>query len=80
MTSGIVFNETGSVTETDWVKGFFDSLVLTPPGKTFNYNSMNSFLLSAAVKKITGAGLMEYLTPVSYTHLDVYKRQEYSFP
>ena len=31
MTSGIVFNETGSVTETDWVKGFFDSLVLTPP-------------------------------------------------
>ncbi len=63
MTSGIVFNETGSVTETDWVKGFFDSLVLTPPGKAFNYNSMNSFLLSAAVKKITGAGLMEYLTP-----------------
>lgn len=63
MTSGVLFNEAGSVTETDWVRGFFDSLVATAPGKVFTYNSMNSFILSAAVRKITGAGLMEYLTP-----------------
>lgn len=63
MTAGVLFNETGSVTETDWVKGFFDSLEAAPPGKTFTYNSMNSFILSAVVKKVTGEGLMEYLTP-----------------
>ncbi len=63
MTAGVLFNEAGSVTETDWVKGFFDSLVLTPPGKTFHYNSMNSFMLAAVIKKVTGSGLMEYLTP-----------------
>ena len=44
-------------------EGFFDSLAATAPGKVFTYNSMNSFILSAAVRKITGAGLMEYPTP-----------------
>lgn len=71
MTSGVVFNEAGSITETDWVRGFFDSLVLTPPGKTFHYNSMNSYILSAILKKITGVGLMEYLTPRLWEPLGV---------
>lgn len=61
MTSGVVFNEIGAITETDWVKCFFDSSVRTEPGKVFNYNSMNTYMLSAIVRQVSGQGLMEYL-------------------
>ena len=63
MTSGIVFNETGSVTETDWVKCFFESAQKHEPGKYFNYNSMNTYILSAIVKQISGQNLTDYLRP-----------------
>ncbi len=61
MTSGIVFNEAGAVTETDWVRSFFESVMIPEPGKLFAYNSMNTYMLSAIVRQISGQGLMEYL-------------------
>ena len=61
MTSGIQFNEAGAVTEDDWVKCFFESSIRSEPGKQFSYNSMNTYILSAIVKQISGQGLMEYL-------------------
>ena len=61
MTSGIAFNETGSVTEEDWLESILNFSLKHEPGKEFFYNSMNSYLLSAIVKQITGKGLMEYL-------------------
>ena len=63
MTSGVAFKEAGAVLEGDWVKGFLDADVLFEPGSAFDYNSMNSYLLSALVKKTTGQGLVEFLTP-----------------
>lgn len=63
MSSGIVFNEAGFPTEKDWVNGYLESAIVSEPGKVFSYNSMNTYMLSAAVKKITGEGLMEYLRP-----------------
>ena len=61
MTSGIVFNEVGAVTETDWVKCFLESSVRVEPGRRFEYNSMNSYMLSAIVRQVSGQGLMSYL-------------------
>ncbi|HBP38354.1 MAG TPA: hypothetical protein DD640_06380 [Clostridiales bacterium] len=61
MTSGVVFNEAGAVTETDWVKCFLESAVRTEPGKKFTYNSMNTYMLSAIVRQVSGQGLMAYL-------------------
>ena len=63
MTSGVAFNELGSVTETDWVGRFLDSAQLTAPGATFFYNSMNTYLLSAIVRQVTGECLTDYLRP-----------------
>lgn len=63
MTSGINFNECGAVAGNDWVKGFLDSSTHDTPGTVFDYNSMNSYLLSAIVKEITGEPLMDYLRP-----------------
>lgn len=63
MSSGISFNEAGAVTENDWVKGYLDSSFLFEPGSEFYYNSMNSYMLSAVIKEITGHGLLDYLKP-----------------
>lgn len=71
MSSGVVFNEAGSVTETDWFRGFFDSLVFFSPGTKFNYNSMNSYILSCIVKKVSGLGLMDFLADKFWSPLGI---------
>ena len=71
MTSGVTFNEAGSVTETDWVKCFLESVVLKEPGSTFNYNSMNTYMLASAIKQITGEGLTAYLKPRLFDPLGI---------
>lgn len=71
MTSGVVFNEAASVTETDWVRGYLESMLLGTPGTKFNYNSMNTYMLSAIVCRITGVGLMEFLRPRLWEPLDI---------
>ena len=73
MTSGIIFNEAGSVTETDWVKCFFDSAQKHEPGTFFNYNSMNTYILSAIVKQVSGQNLTEYLRPRLWEPLGITK-------
>ena len=71
MTSGITFNEAGSVTENDWVKCFLESAVLKEPGTTFNYNSMNTYMLACIIKQITGEGITDYLTPRLFAPLGI---------
>ena len=61
MSSGVAFNEAGGVTEKDWVKCFMRSAVKFEPGSTFQYNSMNSYILSAIVRSVTGAPMSELL-------------------
>jgi CubicO group peptidase (beta-lactamase class C family) len=71
MTSGIKFNEVGSFVEKDWVKAFLLSDCVFEPGTRFQYNSMNSYLLSAIVRKKTGMGIVEYLTPRLFAPLGI---------
>ena len=61
MSAGISFNELGAVTETDWQKAFFESKSKFEAGEGFEYNSMNSYILSCIIKKVTGVGVNEYL-------------------
>jgi len=61
MTSGALFNELGAVTETDWLKAFLQTALLTEPGKVFGYNSMNSYVLAEIVKEKTGESLFDFL-------------------
>lgn len=58
MTSCVNFNEAGSVTGNDWVRGFLESGLGGVPGKEFMYNSMNSYMLSAIVTELTGETLI----------------------
>ena len=63
MQAGVKFNELGSVMEKDWARGFVQSDITFQPGTQFSYNSMNSYMLSAAIHRKTGMGLVEYLKP-----------------
>ncbi len=63
MQSGVDFNEMGAVSGNDWVGGFLEAPVRGTPGTVFEYNSMNSYLLSAIVTERTGMSMMEYLRP-----------------
>ena len=60
MTSGVLFNEIECMTETNWVRGFLRSITDNPPGKKFNYNSLNSYMLSAALCKVSGTSLSNF--------------------
>lgn len=61
MSSGIQFNEMGAVTMDDWIKGYLDAALAFEPGSRFQYNSMNTFMLSAAIEKRCGRPVSVYL-------------------
>ena len=60
MTAGVSFAEVGAVTEVDWVRSFFESAVLFSPGSKFSYNSMNSYILSVILERVTGMTLAAF--------------------
>ncbi len=61
MTSGASFAETGVTVEKNWLKAFFESGITSAPGKKFQYNSLNTYVLSCIVKEVSGEGLCKYL-------------------
>ena len=61
MSSGASFNEMGAIAGDDWTSGFFSSSLKWSPGSGFHYNSMNTYLLSAIVTKVTGKTLFAFL-------------------
>ncbi|WP_051538049.1 serine hydrolase domain-containing protein [Butyrivibrio proteoclasticus] len=60
MSSGSDFNEAGIVSGNDWKKSFLESGSKFEPGTKFDYNSMNTYMLSAIVTEVTGETLFEY--------------------
>ena len=71
MTSRVTFNESGIVSGDDWVKGYLDSGVNGTPGEKFEYNSMNSYMLSAIVTELTGETMTDYLKPRLFEPLGI---------
>lgn len=55
--------ETMPAPSVDWLKEFLATPVVHTPGTTYMYNSVGSTVLGAIVRKLTGQGLQEYLTP-----------------
>ncbi len=46
-----------------WIRDFISTPVIYKPGTRFRYNSVSSSFLGAVITKITGQGLIEFLTP-----------------
>ena len=71
MSSGINCNELSSLITSNWVKTFMQSNFISKPGQKFNYNSMNSYMLSAIIYKKINMGLVEFLTPRLFNPLNI---------
>ncbi|MEG1525713.1 MAG: serine hydrolase [Clostridia bacterium] len=63
MSTGSLFNEVGTVLGADWEKEFMHAMTKFPVGSAFDYNSMNTYMLAAIVRRKTGQTCLQYLTP-----------------
>lgn len=62
MRSGMTtFEETGAMNEESLFKAFVNTPLSHTPGEKFFYNSTNTYMLSAIVRKVSGEGLSDYL-------------------
>lgn len=71
MSTGTFFNEAGSAMGTDWERDFLHAPVKHEPGSAFDYNSMNTYMLAAIVRRKTGGTLTDYLKPRLYQPLGI---------
>lgn len=71
MQSGATFNEVESRSSKEWTKDFFNSIAHKSIGKVFNYNSLNTYILSAIVCKVANKSLTDYLTEKLFNPLSI---------
>jgi CubicO group peptidase (beta-lactamase class C family) len=71
MSTGSYFNEAGSAMGTDWERDFLHAPVKFEPGSAFDYNSMNTYMLAAIVRRKSGETLTDYLCPRLYEPLGI---------
>ncbi len=57
--------------EKDWIRAFMHVPVNHKPGTTYMYNSTGSTMLGAIVRKKTGLGLHDYLTPRLFNKIGI---------
>ncbi len=55
----------------NWRKLYFESKFVANPGELFCYNSLNTYILSVIVTKVTGLGLVDYLMPRLFEPLGI---------
>jgi len=57
----------------DWIKSFMEWPQPYEPGTCYCYNSLGTYLLSAAVQKVTGEKIVDYLEPRLWQPLGIEK-------
>ncbi len=57
--------------QTEWIKGCLHNKMFAKPGTRFAYDSMNTYLLSAIITKVTGQTVLEYLKPRLFDPLHI---------
>ena len=71
MRSGVPFTEAEALTETDWVRRFLSAGPKGEPGTEFAYNSLNTYMLSAIVRRVTGKSLSDFLRERLFTPMGI---------
>ena len=59
--------------EGDWIQAFMEWPIAYEPGTCYCYNSLGTYLLSAAVQKVTGEKVVDYLEPRLWQPLGIEK-------
>ena len=63
---------TGDVVSSgNWVKTFLSKPIAHAPGSKFQYNTAATYMLAALVEQVSGAGLIDYLTPRLFDPLEI---------
>ena len=71
MSSGFQSANIDRANSENWAKDVFAIPQTWEPGTRFHYNSMNSYLLSVIVSKVTGEKVNDYLQPRLFTPLAI---------
>ena len=71
MSTGITFNEIESVGTYDWVKSFFNSKSKFKFGTKFEYNSLNTYIISVCVEKLAGCKFEHFIRKYIFDRLDM---------
>lgn len=61
MEAGVLFAEGEAMVEADWIRSFLNSPISGDPGEEFFYNSLNTHMLAAIVRRKTGKPMLELL-------------------
>lgn len=77
MRSSVSFSELDSAVEADWIRGFFSSPLKGEIGKTFKYNSLNTYILAAIVVRKTGMSLSDFLDRRLFSPLGIARSDWY---
>ncbi len=79
MRSGFDVNGVIRTAEKEWVRSYLAVPIVAEPGTRFAYDSMDTYLLSAIVTKVTGMKVFDYLKPRLFEPLHIEKvNWEYS--
>ncbi len=71
MSTGSRFNEIGTMLDGHWAKMFLTSTPKFEAGTEFEYNSLNTYMLAAALRRCTGVSLVDYLRPRLFEPLHI---------
>lgn len=71
MSTGNTFNEIESNVSLKWVRDFFASPNKFKIGSKFEYNSLNTYIISACLQKIAGVTLAEYVQDKFFTPMGI---------
>lgn len=74
MTAGKDVSVLSDKTKNHWVKDFFDALWAFAPGEGWRYISENTYICCVIIKKVTGMGVIDYLTPRLFEPLGIERR------
>lgn len=74
MTAGKDVSLLSDKTKGTWVKDFFDSKWAFAPGESWRYISENTYMCCVIIKKLTGMGVIDYLTPRLFEPLGITRR------
>lgn len=74
MTAGKDVSLLSDKTKDRWVKDFFDAKWAFKPGNGWRYISENTYMCCAIIKKLTGMGIIDYLTPRLFKPLGINRR------
>lgn len=72
MTSGVKFDEVSSYFSYDWCKSFMGSDTGFEPGTSFSYNSLNTYMLAAVIKRKSGMNVMDFLQENLFNSLGIH--------